>query len=197
MAIVVEHDKRRREILEKALDVFVAEGFENTTFQKIAERCGITRTTLYIYFKNKKQIFNYSIKQLTGEVETDITKVRDDTTLPCIDKLIKVLQVIIDRLEENRRLISVVLDYLLYLSKGKNSPDTIVRRRTIRLRHFLAAMLIEGIRSGEVAPVAVRTADTLVYSLLEAAIFRLGVLKHSSATDLKQAAALMLRSLSV
>jgi AcrR family transcriptional regulator len=196
MAIVVEHDKRRREILENALDVFVAEGFENTTFQKIAERCGITRTTLYIYFKNKKQIFNYSIKQLTGEVEADMTKVRDDTTLSCIDKLIKVLQVIIDRLEENRRLISVVLDYLLYLSKGKNSPDTIVRRRTIRLRHFLAAMLIEGIRSGEVAPVALRIANTLIYSLLETAIFRLGVLKHSSATDLKQAAALMLRSLS-
>ena len=46
MAIIVEHDKRRKEILEKSLEVFAAEGYEDVTFQKIADRCGITRTTL-------------------------------------------------------------------------------------------------------------------------------------------------------
>ena len=54
MGIVVDHDKRRRAILKKSLEVFVDEGYEDATFQKIANRCGITRTTLYIYFKNKK-----------------------------------------------------------------------------------------------------------------------------------------------
>ena len=54
MAIVVEHDKRKHEILEKSLEVFIEEGYEDVTFQKIADRCGITRTTLYIYFKNKR-----------------------------------------------------------------------------------------------------------------------------------------------
>ena len=53
MAIIVEHEKRRHEILDKALEVFVDEGYEDATFQKIADKCGITRTTLYIYFKNK------------------------------------------------------------------------------------------------------------------------------------------------
>ena len=33
MAIVVEHDKRRHDILERSLDVFATEGFEDTTFQ--------------------------------------------------------------------------------------------------------------------------------------------------------------------
>ena len=31
MAIVVEHEKRRAEILEKALDVFTEEGYEDAT----------------------------------------------------------------------------------------------------------------------------------------------------------------------
>ena len=57
MAVQVEHDKRKQEILEKALDLFVEEGYEDVTFQKISDRCGITRTTLYIYFKNKREIF--------------------------------------------------------------------------------------------------------------------------------------------
>ena len=52
MAIIVEHEKRKHQILDRALDIFMEEGYENVTFQKIADRCGITRTTLYIYFNN-------------------------------------------------------------------------------------------------------------------------------------------------
>jgi AcrR family transcriptional regulator len=187
MSIVVAHEKRRREILEKALDVFMEEGFEAVTFQKIADRCDITRTTLYIYFKNKKEIFNYSIKQLLSEVEGDLLRLRKDRELNCVDKLIRVISVIIDRLEENRRLLSVILNYLLYIPKGNVNPNDRVRRRTVRLRHILATMVIDGIRAGEIAPVNVRAADDLLYGLIESAIFRLAILKRSSAEELKQA----------
>ena len=83
MAIVVEHDKRRHEILEKALDVFIDEGYEDVTFQKIADRCGITRTTLYIYFKNKREIFLWSIKQLTAAIEQVLRATITDPELSC------------------------------------------------------------------------------------------------------------------
>ncbi|MDR0562180.1 MAG: TetR/AcrR family transcriptional regulator [Spirochaetaceae bacterium] len=192
---MVAHDKRRREILEHALDIFITEGYEDVTFQKIADRCGITRTTLYIYFKNKKEMFNYSIKQLMGDVEADIVRIRQDKGLNTRDKLGKVLLVIIDRLEENCRLLSVILDYLHYLSKKDAAPDTLVRRRTIRLRHILATMIIEGIRAGEIRPVNVRIADDLLYGLIESAIFRLAVLKRSSVEEMKLAAALMVQQL--
>jgi AcrR family transcriptional regulator len=195
MSIVVEHEKRRREILEKALDVFVDEGFENATFQKIADRCGITRTTLYIYFKNKKDIFNYSIKQLLTNVETRIQKIRADASLGSADKICAVLLDITGQLEENRRLLSVILDYLLYLSKSDSNPETRVRRRTLKLRHILATMVIEGVRAGELMPVNVRTADDLLYSLIETAIFRLVVLKRDTVGELKQTVELTVKSL--
>ena len=35
MAIVVEHEKRKKEILDKALDLFMENGYEDVTFQKI------------------------------------------------------------------------------------------------------------------------------------------------------------------
>jgi AcrR family transcriptional regulator len=187
MSIVVEHEKRRWEILEKSLDVFTDEGFENATFQKIADRCGITRTTLYIYFKNKKDIFNYSIKQLLGEVEADIAGLWENRELNYPDRIVRVLSMILDRLEENRRLLLVILDFLLYLSKSNANPEVRVRRRTLRLRHIIATMVIEGIRAGEIAPVNVRTADDLLYGIIESAIFRLVILKHPSVGELKQA----------
>jgi AcrR family transcriptional regulator len=195
MSILVEHDKRRQEILKKALDVFVDEGFENATFQKIAGRCGITRTTLYIYFKNKKEIFNYSIKELLQRVEQDILGVRKDQTLGSIEKLTKVIALIFERLEENKQLLSVTLNYLLYLSKSDSNPDYRVRRRTIRMRHILAAMLIEGIRAGEIKSVNVRAMDDILYGLIETAIFRLVVLKRPGTGDLKKAVEQMLNQI--
>ncbi|MDR0378324.1 MAG: TetR/AcrR family transcriptional regulator [Spirochaetaceae bacterium] len=197
MSITVEHDKRRREILEKALDVFVDEGFENATILKIAARCGITRTTMYIYFKNKKEIFTYSIKHLMGEVEETIQEVRKTATLSSVEKIIRVLNVIIDKLGENRRLLTVILDYLLYLSRNNSDPDQRVRKRTLRLRHILANMVIDGVKAGEFAPVNVRAADDLLYGLLESAIFRFTVLKRDTVSELKEAVELAVRRLCV
>jgi AcrR family transcriptional regulator len=182
----VEHDKRRQQILKRALDVFIDEGFENVTFQKIADRCGITRTTLYIYFKNKKEIFNYSIKEFLQTVEGDLLRVKEDINLNNVEKIRSVLTLILERLEKNRRLLSVTLNYLLYLSKSDVNPDYRVRRRTIRMRRILASMLIEGIRAGEIKPVNVRAMDDLLYGIIEAAIFHLVILKRSDVGELKK-----------
>ena len=195
MSIVVEHEKRRREILEKALDVFIDEGYEDVTFQKIADRSGITRTTLYIYFKNKREIFNYSIKHFLQTLENDITKIRGDQRLSRTDQLIQVMMIIIERLEENRQLLSVVLKYLSYLSKGDHDPDYRVRRRTLRLRHILNSMLIEGIRAGEFAPVNIKDAYEALYGLLESAVFRLCILNRPKVEELKKTMTLTVRQL--
>jgi AcrR family transcriptional regulator len=195
VAIVVEHEKRRKEILEKALDLFIEEGYEDMTLQKIALRCGITRTTLYIYFRNKKDIFNYSIKQFMAGIESEIQKVRRDKHQDAVSKLITILSRIIDTIEANRRLLLVVLDYLNYLAKGGGDPDQRIRRRTIRLRHILATMMIDGIRAGEIAPVNVRDADDLLYGLIETALFRLVVLKRDTVSGLKRTVVMAIRQL--
>ena len=197
MSIVVAHEKRRAEILMKALDVFVDEGFEDVTFQKISDRCGITRTTLYIYFKNKKEIFNYSIKHFLQILEGDITLIRGEKGLSYSEQLVRVMATIIDKLEENRRLLSVVLNYLSYLSKSGHDPDYRVRRRTVRLRHILNSILIEGIHSGEFATVNVKEANEALYGFLEATVFRLSVLQRPRVGELKKAMAMTVRQLAV
>ena len=209
MSIVVEHDKRRKQILRKALDVFMEEGYENATYQKIADRCRITRTTLYLYFRNKQEIFNFSIKQFLAEVEQDLVGVKEDTALSSPDKIRKTLFLILSRMEENRLLLSVVLNFLLSRggeggkTKNKTSPQekqvpkaqVLVRRRTIRLRHILSAMLIEGIRNGQLKKIDVGATNDLLYSLLEAAIFHLTVLKLETTADLKKAAELLVKGI--
>jgi AcrR family transcriptional regulator len=186
MAIAVEHDKRRMKILDKALAVLIDDGFENATFQKIADRCGITRTILYLYFKNKKEIFSFSIKQLLSNVEETINSIRGDKAMNSIDRITKVLLALFKVLEQNRELLSVILDYLLHVAKSDINPEDRVRRRTVRLRHILASMVIEGVKAGELKKVDVKAADDYLYSFIEAAIFELTVLKRKNLSELKE-----------
>ena len=197
MAVAVEHDKRRKKILEKALSVFMDDGYENTTFQKIADRCGITRTILYLYFKNKREIFNYSLRHLLLIVEENINLIRADSSLNNIEKITKVLYDIFKVFEQNRQLISVIIDYLLYIYKDDINPEKRVRRRTVRLRHILASMVIEGVKAGELKKVKIKTADDYLYSFIESAIYQLAVLKRKNLSELKETVFFAVKQFSV
>ncbi|MDR2660056.1 MAG: TetR/AcrR family transcriptional regulator [Spirochaetaceae bacterium] len=197
MPATIQHEKRRFQILETALDVFIEEGFENTTFQKIADRTGITRTILYTYFKNKREIFNRSIKQLLTNIENELYGIRKNKNLNHAEKLTQVIILIIERLEEKQRLLPVVHDFLIKIKSGKRDIDYRVRRRTIKLRHIIASIIIDGIRSGEIQEVNIRVTGDLLYGIIEAAIFRLAVLKKQAVPELKDVAELTVRRLAV
>ena len=187
MAIVVEHDKRKQEILQKSLDVFIEEGYEDATFQKIADRCGITRTTLYIYFKNKHEIFLGSIKELLSEVETNLKQSMSDSTLSSESALRKVLASLTDACESNKKLFSVLLNYLMQLKKSGVDTSERVRRRVIRLRHLLSTIVIKGIQKGEFKELNVKDVNETLYGLMESAIFRIAVLNQDDVADIKAA----------
>lgn len=185
MAIVVEHDKRKHEILEKALEVFIEEGYEDVTFQKIADRCGITRTTLYIYFKNKREIFLWSIKQLTYGIELDLNELLADEKMSSEECLRAMLCKIVDACESNKSLFSVLLTYLLSLQKSGGEPGKRVRRRIVRLQHMLSTVMIRGIKEGEFKKLNVKSCNEMFYGLIQSAIFRLSVLDEKTIDDVR------------
>ena len=187
MATIVEHDKRKHEILQKALDVFIEEGFEDVTFQKIADRCGITRTTLYIYFKNKREIFLWSIKQLTSRLEAELVSIVKNKSVSAETALRSMLEKIIDECQENQKLFSVLLPYLLQLQKSGIDSGERVRRRVIRLRHLLSLLVIQGIKNGEFNNINVKDTNELLYSFIESAIFRLVILNQNNIQEMKSA----------
>ena len=185
MAIIVEHDKRKQEILQKSLDVFIEEGYEDATFQKIADRCGITRTTLYIYFKNKHEIFLGSIKELLSELENSLKEVIKDKSKNAENTLRQILTTIISQCEQNSKLFSVLLNYLMQLKKSGVDTNSRVRRRVIRMHHILVTIIIQGIRAGEFKDENVKVMEETLYALIESAIFRIAVLNQTDLSSIQ------------
>ena len=196
MSVSVEHEKRKEEILDKALDVFAVEGYKDTTFQKIAERCGITRTILYLYFNNKKEIFASCIKRFMGRLEQEIRVIAGGAERNSTEKLVAIGEMVSNLCVVESKLLSVMLDYLLNLKMAGGDPDERVRRRTVRMRHILATLIIEGKRKGEFAPeVSGKAASELFYALIEAAVFRVTVLGKRDVSSLSESLRLLAASL--
>lgn len=195
MSATVEHDKRKREILEKSLDVFIEEGYADTTFQKIADRCGITRTILYLYFRNKREIFTFSIKRFTEKLEAELKGLAMDDKSPAWEKLGSLSEHVIRQCLDNAKLLSVIIDYLSHLKRSGGDTYERVLRRTIRMRHIVSGIVIAGQKKGELKKVAVAPVSDLILAMVESTIFRVAILDRTEADDSIAAVKLFLATL--
>jgi len=62
-ASVDDDSAKRRQIIEGARAVFLAQGFDAASMNDIARAAGVSKGTLYVYFKHKEQLFEAIIEQ--------------------------------------------------------------------------------------------------------------------------------------
>lgn len=56
--------ERPGEIIEAALECFIAKGFMATRLDEVAQRAGVSKGTLYLYFENKEALFKAVVETL-------------------------------------------------------------------------------------------------------------------------------------
>lgn len=54
---------KRRQIVEGARATFLAQGFDAASMSDIARAAGVSKGTLYVYFKNKEELFEAIVQQ--------------------------------------------------------------------------------------------------------------------------------------
>lgn len=54
----VRDEHKEKLVIDKAIDLFVSEGFEGFSMNKLAKACGISVATLYIYYKDKEDLIS-------------------------------------------------------------------------------------------------------------------------------------------
>lgn len=182
----VDHEKRKRKILDAALDVFAEEGFQDITFQKIANKCGLTRTTLYIYYRNKQEIFVWSLKQVTAVIEEELHAIVGKKEYSAEQALRATFEKILDLISKNSRLFGALVSYLIYIkNEGATNIEKRILRRLIRLRHLINMVLIRGIKNGEFKRMKLSDANELLYGLIEATIFRLTIINQNDIATMR------------
>ncbi|GGW78684.1 TetR/AcrR family transcriptional regulator [Alteromonas halophila] len=77
-------EEKRQQILKAASDEFLAQGFANTSMDKIAKSSGVSKQTVYSHFDSKDTLFQAAILQKCQSYELDPTQLsgHDQCELP-------------------------------------------------------------------------------------------------------------------
>lgn len=134
----IDHDQRRKEILYASLDVFAREGYKNTNLGLIASACGLSRTTVYQYFKDKSEIFLYAIKSTTDAMLAKYSTEEWASITDPEEKLLKVMYDILDTADNYEKEIK---NLTKFISEVDYDIQDIIKRRTARLAFLLARVI--------------------------------------------------------
>lgn len=66
--------RRRRQLLDVALQVFAERGFHDTSMNDIAEAAGVTKPVLYQHFRSKRELFGELLSDCGSALQEAITK---------------------------------------------------------------------------------------------------------------------------
>lgn len=91
MRTVKSAEVRRNEILDAAEELFVTQGFEQTTTNDILEKVGIARGTLYYHFKSKEEILDAMIMRINRNLIDQAKAVLKQKDLPVFERLTRML----------------------------------------------------------------------------------------------------------
>lgn len=110
--------KRREAILAAALEVFAAEGFAAARLDDVAEKAGVAKGTIYLFFKDKDELFEQLLVSAITPVLTQIEAMSQVSEQP-LDSVLAAIFGHFRReiLETNRREI-----IRLVVSEGRRFP---------------------------------------------------------------------------
>lgn len=172
----IDHEERKEKILQTALKVFAREGYRDSNLSLIATECGISRPTIYQYFKDKEQIYYYAVKLVTGRMFTKYAEYAWNTTDGIIQRILNICDDIITISTQHRGELTSLMDVMLQLKKEGMDFSDIILRRTAKLHILFKRLLRLGISTGEVLECDINRITQHLVILLESFCFQLAFL---------------------
>ena len=141
-------DARPAEILDAALAVFAEKGFSAARMDDIAQRAGVTKGTIYLYFESKDAVFRGLVQESIGATIQAATQAAESFEGSAADLLRMVLRGIGAFIRESDR---IVLPKL-FIAEAGNFPALaeFYRREVVdRGLGLLTSVIARGIARGE------------------------------------------------
>ena len=75
-----DRERKRQAILQAARQVFARKGFEPATLEAVAREAGLAKGTLYLYFKNKEDLYFHTVLSMLNSLEACIQAQTEQAT---------------------------------------------------------------------------------------------------------------------
>ncbi|WMW79403.1 TetR/AcrR family transcriptional regulator [Undibacterium cyanobacteriorum] len=168
-------DARPQELLDAALDHFVARGFAATRLDDVAKSAGVSKGTLYLYFSSKeellKAVVRESIVPLIGQAESVIEQFEGSSE--------ELFRLVIHTWWDNVGASKLSGLPKLMMAEAGNFPDLarFYQEEVVdRGERLVATMLKRGIDRGDILPMDL----TIAPRILIAPMIMMMIWKHSN-----------------
>jgi len=172
--------ERPGEIIDAALELFVAKGFMATRLDEVAQRAGVSKGTLYLYFENKEALFKAFVETLVVP-EIERTELQIQSFDGSASELISQLVIQWWQTVGESRLCGLPK---LIISEAGNFPELAgfyVENVIGRVRRVIAELIQRGIEAGEFRPCdPAYAARLLLAPVVFAAIYQHSLLPYDS-----------------
>jgi AcrR family transcriptional regulator len=136
--------ERPQEILEAAFVEFSRNGYAMTTLDRVAERAGVTKGTIYVYFENKEHLFISMVREVTKAALDTVHEMLETHEGSTADLLRAQFSFIYQHIVEDRRRREVLR---MLIAEAPRFPELADRYHQEILRPCLD-MLRQAIRRG-------------------------------------------------
>lgn len=166
MPKIVDYETKKQEIIEKAKEVFAKRGYYNTNLSHISSRCGMGRTTIYQYFKNKDEIFYYSVEDILIDLQEKVEAIIENDSLTFIEKLKKLVFELTSEYEQNYIFV-LLAEIWIILKRENNELLSRLRDYTEGLKNSINKLIVQGIEAKEIKSIDSEGMADTIYSFIE------------------------------
>jgi AcrR family transcriptional regulator len=160
---------RTAEILAAARSEFALRGFANATLDSIADRVGIAKGTIYLYFPSKTDLFLALLRQGVLELHQDVRR-EMDAAADTRGKLRAFLRARLSYCGRNRDFFRIYYTEFVSLRTRITGEKAEFHDLYEQQAQVLESVLCQGIRQGELRELNVPKAARLVYEVIRAAV---------------------------
>ncbi len=143
--MAMDREQRRAQIIAVATEVFAAKGYHDARIDDIVVRAGIARGTFYLYFEDKRAIFEHIVDTFLGQLHDAIRVIElDDPTAPASLQLRDNLLRVVDLFSSNPAMARILLSAAVGL-------DADFDRKLLAFYEAIAALIERALSEGEAA----------------------------------------------
>ncbi len=162
-----EQERRRKEIFDASVHLFLEQGFNETSMRQIATAAGMGKSTLYNYFKSKDEIL---ISYFENELEaiTEQAQIIIQQNLSATEKLKQIMLMHLEYLVANKNF------YLKLSVEGQRlaqESQLKIQVKRYAYQDMIRELIEQGIRQGEFRQVDTLFAARSINMLLTNAVF--------------------------
>ncbi len=145
-----EKERRRQIIMDTAKEIFQEKGLSSTTIEDIATRAELSTATIYLYFKNKEELYAYLNLKTVQIVQDEIEKVYNREDLNPDEKMVEFQNVFYKTFERDPLILKNIIRLQLEDGLTTLSPDLLndINVSTKKAMALIANTYQEGVTQG-------------------------------------------------